>query len=146
MPQPGATLFRLIVAAKRAVSTAHALEEKGKASAARLRYRFALDAWKEVTKMQPIFQGDLDAAIAEYQAFNTRDKQWQTCLQKIRSALMQQRQLLRSELHAQCPSLTPVEINKMLYHLERDGLIFCSKQKRDYLISLPPESDGTMLR
>ncbi|MBX2991468.1 MAG: hypothetical protein KF749_09905, partial [Bacteroidetes bacterium] len=65
MRQPDASFLREIQKAKKALVEARLRSKQGKNSAARMRYRYAIDTWKSVVIHHSIFQRDLENAIPQ---------------------------------------------------------------------------------
>jgi hypothetical protein len=136
MAQLDTTLQRSIVKAKRAVTEARRLARDGKYWSARIRYRYALDTWKTITRHHLGFGRDRELVAKEFERFNASDKTWLQRKERVREALSTYESVLESQLRKILRTRPPADFDKLIYHLEKDGFIRRKKVGNDYKITL----------
>jgi hypothetical protein len=130
------TLQRSIVKAKRALTEARRLARDGKYWSARIRYRYALETWKTITRQHLGFDRDMEVVAKELEQFNASDKTWLQRKARVREALMTYNSLLESELRKILRTRPAADFDKLIYHLEKDGFIRRTKAGKEYRITL----------
>ncbi|MFH1537410.1 MAG: zinc ribbon domain-containing protein [bacterium] len=113
--------------------------KRGDFDLARMLYQKCEWSWKNVVKLDPSYQNDLDRIQKEYSEFAKTDPLYIKLLALIKDVASNKPGILQTEMYSELPDYNKSDISYVLFFAEKHKQIIRHKKGRTYQLELSPD-------